>query len=574
MRPFRCPVTILNTKDHLGKFDGKADEGFFVGYFLNSKAFRVFNSRTRIVEENSHIRFSKNTPNVVGSGPDWLFDIDALTRTINYEPIVACTQYNNYPGTKACDNTSQARKETKLVKDYILLPLWTADLPFSQDPKSSHDDGFEPLNNDRKKVDEDPSKGNEYNELSFDLNMPALEDVGTFDFSNKDEDDNIVADMNNMDTTIQVSPVLNIRIHKDHPLDQKTKTTQALEITSLKRRVKKLKNKQRSRTHKLKRLYKVGLTARVDSFEDDQSLGEDASKQGRKIHYIDADEDITLVNDIDVDEDITLVNYQNDAEMFDVNDLHGEEVSVDGEVNATSIATTISGAATITTDKITLAQALMEIKTSKPKAKGIVLQEPKFEEEQRLAGESAQKEQEANIALIEEWNDIQAKIDADYKLVQSLQAEEQQELTDAEKATLFIQFLEKRRKFLTAKSTEEKRNKPSTQAQQRKIMCTYLKNVKEKKLKDLKNKSFDSIQKMFDRAFKRVNIFVDFYTELVKGSSKRAREELTQGSSNKQKLDVDKETVELKELMEIIQDKKEVAIDVIPLTVKSPKIVN
>ncbi|GJZ66878.1 retrovirus-related pol polyprotein from transposon TNT 1-94, partial [Tanacetum coccineum] len=65
MRPFGCPVTILNTIDHLGKFNGKADEGFFVGYSLNSKAFRVFNNITRIVEENLHIRFSESTPNVV-----------------------------------------------------------------------------------------------------------------------------------------------------------------------------------------------------------------------------------------------------------------------------------------------------------------------------------------------------------------------------------------------------------------------------------------------------------------------------------------------------------------------------
>ncbi|GJX52788.1 putative ribonuclease H-like domain-containing protein [Tanacetum coccineum] len=79
MRPFGCPVTILNTIDHLGKFDGKADEGFFVGYSMNSKAFRVFNSRTRIVEENLHIRISESTPNVVDNGSDWLFDIDALT---------------------------------------------------------------------------------------------------------------------------------------------------------------------------------------------------------------------------------------------------------------------------------------------------------------------------------------------------------------------------------------------------------------------------------------------------------------------------------------------------------------
>ncbi|GKE69434.1 retrovirus-related pol polyprotein from transposon TNT 1-94 [Tanacetum coccineum] len=77
MRPFGCPFTILNTIDHLGKFDGKADERFFVGYSTNSKAFRVFNSKTRIVEENLHVQFSEDSPNIAGSGPNWLFDIDA-----------------------------------------------------------------------------------------------------------------------------------------------------------------------------------------------------------------------------------------------------------------------------------------------------------------------------------------------------------------------------------------------------------------------------------------------------------------------------------------------------------------
>nr|GEW11491.1 ribonuclease H-like domain-containing protein [Tanacetum cinerariifolium] len=125
MRPFGCPVTILNTKDPLSKFDGKTDEEFFVGYSLNSKAFRVFNSKTRIVEENLHIRFSKSTPNVVGSGPDWLFDIDALIRTMNYKPTIAGTQSNGFAGTKASGNAGQARKEITRVKDYILLPSWT-----------------------------------------------------------------------------------------------------------------------------------------------------------------------------------------------------------------------------------------------------------------------------------------------------------------------------------------------------------------------------------------------------------------------------------------------------------------
>ncbi|GKC31913.1 putative ribonuclease H-like domain-containing protein [Tanacetum coccineum] len=269
MRPFGCPVTILNTIDHLGKFDGKADEGFFVRYSLNSKAFRVFNSRIRIVEENLHIRFSESTPNVVGSGPDWLFDIDALTRTMNYEPIITSTQSNGFAGTKASDNASQARKETEPVKDYILLPLWTVDLPFSQDPKSSHDDGSKPSSDDGKKVNKDPRKESECNDqekednvnsnnnvntvsstinvagtnevnavygktsikLPHDPNMTALEDDSIFDFSRDDEDDDAVADMNNLDTTIQVSPNPTTRIHKDHPLDQVIRDFQSTTLT-------------------------------------------------------------------------------------------------------------------------------------------------------------------------------------------------------------------------------------------------------------------------------------------------------------------------------------------------------
>nr|GEU34063.1 ribonuclease H-like domain-containing protein [Tanacetum cinerariifolium] len=281
---------------------------------------------------------------------------------------------------------------------------------------------------------------------------------------------------------------------------EKTKTTQALEITSLKRIVKKLKKKQR-----------------------------------RKIH------------DIDADEDITPVNNQDDAEMFDVNDLHGEEVfvekevtdkevSVVGEVNAASIAITDSVAATITTDEITLAQALVEIKTSKPKAKGIVLQEPSEsttttktisskqsqdnffktitrQETKTCKRERAQKELEANIALIEEWDDIQAKIDADYQMAERLQVEEQQELTDAKKSCIVYAILR-----------EEK-----------KVLC-------------------------------------NFRTKLVEGSLKRAGEVQTQESNKKQKVDDDKETAKLKELIKIILDKEDVAIDAIPLAVKSLKI--
>nr|GEZ56828.1 putative ribonuclease H-like domain-containing protein [Tanacetum cinerariifolium] len=224
MRPFGCHVTILNTIDHLGKFGGEVDEGFFVGYSLHSKAFRVFNSRTRIVEENLHIRFTETTPNVVGSGPDWLFDINALTRTMNYESIVAGTQSNGFAGTKASDNASQARKETEHVKDYILLPLWTADPPFSQDPKSYNDNGSKPSSDDGKKVDKDPRKENEYNDQEKEYNVNNANNVSTISSTVNTTGTNrvnaVVADMNNLDTTIQVSLIPTTRIHKDHPLDQ------------------------------------------------------------------------------------------------------------------------------------------------------------------------------------------------------------------------------------------------------------------------------------------------------------------------------------------------------------------
>nr|GEY99882.1 hypothetical protein [Tanacetum cinerariifolium] len=226
---------------------------------------------------------------------------------------------------------------------------------------------------------------------------------------------------------------------------EKTKTTQALEIDSLKRRVKKLEKKQRSKTHKLKRLYKVGLTARVDSSEDEPSLGEDTNKQGRKI------------DDIDVDEDITIVNAQDDAKMFD------------------------------------------------DKGKGIMVEEPvkpKKNDQVRLDEEVTLK--------------LQAKFD-----------EEEQRL-----------------------------------ARER------------KKLKYLKNKSFDSIQKMFNKVFKRVNTFEPISSELVEGSSKRAGEEIEQERSKKQKVDDDKEITKLKKLMEIIPNEEEVANDVTPLAVKSSKIVD
>nr|GEW21756.1 hypothetical protein [Tanacetum cinerariifolium] len=258
MRLFGCPVTILNTIDHLGKFDGKADEGFFVGYSNNSKAFRVFNSRTRIVEENLHVKFSENTLNIAKSGPNWLFDIDALTKSMNYKPVVAGNQSNGSVGTKTCDIVDKFRVETVPDKDYILLPLWTQVPLFSSSSKDSPGTGYKPSMEEEKKDAEDP--GNEDNEapsteeprvnqekdsvnstnrvnvvsltvnaasnqvnvvgrnlrieLFDDPNMPKLEDISIFEYSNEDVF-GADADLNNLKSTFQVSPIPITRIHRD-----------------------------------------------------------------------------------------------------------------------------------------------------------------------------------------------------------------------------------------------------------------------------------------------------------------------------------------------------------------------
>nr|GEX24249.1 hypothetical protein [Tanacetum cinerariifolium] len=108
MRLFGCPMTILNTLDPLEKFDGKADEGFLVGYSVSSKAFRVFNSRNVIVQETLHTNFLENVPNIARSGPKLLFDIDTLTQSMNYQPVVIGNQPNHNAGIQENLNTANS----------------------------------------------------------------------------------------------------------------------------------------------------------------------------------------------------------------------------------------------------------------------------------------------------------------------------------------------------------------------------------------------------------------------------------------------------------------------------------
>ncbi|GJT95298.1 putative ribonuclease H-like domain-containing protein [Tanacetum coccineum] len=218
IRPFGCPVTILNTIDHLGKFDGKADEGFFVGYSTNSKAFRVFNSRTRIVEENLHVQFSENTSNIIGSGPNWLFDIDALTNYMNYKPIVAGNQSNDPPfsssskdspddGFKQSGEEENKDAEESRNEDSEVTSTIKPRVNQEKDANVNSTNNIKtvsPTVNAAGIVDNVVAENIVYG-CADDPNMPELEEIGRFSDA---EDDISGADMNNLDTYFQVVQAL------------------------------------------------------------------------------------------------------------------------------------------------------------------------------------------------------------------------------------------------------------------------------------------------------------------------------------------------------------------------------
>ncbi|GJU82847.1 putative ribonuclease H-like domain-containing protein [Tanacetum coccineum] len=266
IRPFGCHVTILNTIDHLGKFDGKSDEGFLVGYSLNSKAFRVYNLETKRVEENLHITFLENKPNVAGKGPNWLFDLDYLTDSMNYQPVRSENQANKHAGPKEANHSAAKNEGENPNKN---TNLKTNEKPVDQEDQSFLDelerlkrqekeanDAAEALRKEFAQDTEDlllqsgaarasstntintastpvstasPSSGLSYTNLTNtdqdDSQIHALED--NYDnpndgiFTNTSYDDGgVVADFINLETIMNVSPIPTSRIHSIHPSTQ------------------------------------------------------------------------------------------------------------------------------------------------------------------------------------------------------------------------------------------------------------------------------------------------------------------------------------------------------------------
>ncbi|GJR72167.1 putative ribonuclease H-like domain-containing protein [Tanacetum coccineum] len=217
MRPFGCPVTILNTLDHLAKFDGKADEGFFIGYSTNSKAFRVFNSRTRIVEKNLHVKFSEEIPNIAENGPNWLFDIDALTKSRNYKPVVVGNQTNGNASTKENIDAGLAGKKTISSQEYILLPLLTSNQLLSKGSKHSPDDGLKPSTDEENKNSKDP--GNEDSEVPCikdpRINQEKDANVNNTNNINTSSNGNNTNNVNTLSSTVNVAGLKDNAAHEN-----------------------------------------------------------------------------------------------------------------------------------------------------------------------------------------------------------------------------------------------------------------------------------------------------------------------------------------------------------------------
>nr|GEU52854.1 hypothetical protein [Tanacetum cinerariifolium] len=219
-----------------GKFEEKGDEGYFIRYSMSSKAFRVFNKRTRRVEENLHVEFIENKAIEKGAGPNWLFDIDSLTKSMNYVPVDAGTISTKLSGTK--DTTSQEVKKDVSSLRYIALPNWAHDalLEFSSSKPQDHysTEVFEGSGNTNPTTSTSNPPADHMETLTVETPIPTVSSPVPTAYStdsqdssnilggttNSDESNGEAADISNMETAISASPTPTLRIHKAHPKSQ------------------------------------------------------------------------------------------------------------------------------------------------------------------------------------------------------------------------------------------------------------------------------------------------------------------------------------------------------------------
>ncbi|GJT71246.1 putative ribonuclease H-like domain-containing protein [Tanacetum coccineum] len=220
-----CPLIILNTLDSLGKFDGKSNEGYLLGYSTTSKAFRVYNKRTKRVEENLHIDFLEDQPNVAGTGPNWMYDLDFQTNSMNYIPVSVENQVNidavEDVAPAAHEKPSENSPKDNDVQDSEDVANKEGQHQMTEDEQATSTNKLSTVRSSVSTattpyvcIASTPSGANAEDASD------AFSNDGIFNGAYDDENVGAVADFNNIDDTINVSPIPTLRIHKDHPKDQ------------------------------------------------------------------------------------------------------------------------------------------------------------------------------------------------------------------------------------------------------------------------------------------------------------------------------------------------------------------
>nr|GEX75473.1 hypothetical protein [Tanacetum cinerariifolium] len=215
LKPFGCLVMILNTLDNLGKFKEKGDEGYFLGYSMSSKAFRVFNKRTKRVEEKLHVYFLENKVIEKDSSPNWLFDIDSLTKSMNYVPVVdAGINSTNFSGTKV-DARKDVKKDVSSLRYIVHEEHLESTL--SQPQYACNTDAPESNGNSNLTATSTNPLADKLETLIVETPILTFEDILRVT-TNSEESNGVEADVSNMETSITASPTPTLRIDKNHPI--------------------------------------------------------------------------------------------------------------------------------------------------------------------------------------------------------------------------------------------------------------------------------------------------------------------------------------------------------------------
>nr|GEZ95703.1 hypothetical protein [Tanacetum cinerariifolium] len=231
LKPFGCHVMILITIDNLGKFEPKGDEGYFFGYSMSSKAFRMFNKRTKRVEENVHIEFLENKAMEKGSGPNWLFDIDSLTKSmtmfqlwmqVHIEHLESISSQPQDPYNTDAPESSENSNPTAtltiplgyqvetLTVETLILTVSSSVLNVCFTDSQEHSSKTRLISKRVTNQAETPSLDNILTLTNqFEDTLEVI--------INSKESNRVEADVSNMEACITASPTPTLRIHKDHP---------------------------------------------------------------------------------------------------------------------------------------------------------------------------------------------------------------------------------------------------------------------------------------------------------------------------------------------------------------------